>query len=124
MAVTPAIIALNASGIETAKKLAVALGAKVHGREGRVLEADVWFGNALDHVRDLFAAGVPIVGVCASGILIRAVAPLLNDKTAEAPVVSISDNGGVVVPHQYPKVRHRASALALQLLARAPLAWS
>ena len=98
MAVTPAIIALNASGIETAKKLAVALGAKVHGREGRVLEADVWFGNALDHVRDLFAAGVPIVGVCASGILIRAVAPLLNDKTAEAPVVSISDNGGVVVP--------------------------
>ena len=50
MAVTPAIIALNASGIETAKKLATALGAKVHGREGRVLEADVWFGNALDHV--------------------------------------------------------------------------
>jgi cobalt-precorrin 5A hydrolase/precorrin-3B C17-methyltransferase len=98
MAITPIVIALNASGIKTARKLATAIGAEVHGREGRVLEADAWFGNALDHIRDLFAAGVPIIGVCASGILIRAVAPLLNDKSVEPPVVSISDDGAVVVP--------------------------
>ena len=42
--------------------------------------------------------GVPVVGVCASGILIRAVAPLLSDKRAEPPVVSVSDDGAVVVP--------------------------
>jgi cobalt-precorrin 5A hydrolase / precorrin-3B C17-methyltransferase len=63
-----------------------------------VERADAWFANALDHARDLFAAGVPIVGVCASGILIRAVAPLLADKKAEPPVLSVSDDGAVVVP--------------------------
>ena len=98
MALKPVVIALNASGLATAQKVAKVLGAQVHGREGRVAQADAWFANALDHARDLFAAGVPIVGVCASGILIRAVAPLLVDKTTEPPVVSVSDDGSVVVP--------------------------
>ena len=98
MALKPVVIALNASGLVTAQKVAEVLGAQVHGREGRVNQADAWFANALDHARDLFAAGIPIVGVCASGILIRAVAPLLVDKTTEPPVVSVSDDGSVVVP--------------------------
>jgi len=63
-----------------------------------VERADAFFPNALDHARDLFAAGVPIVGVCASGILIRAVAPMLADKRAEPPVLSVSEDGSVVVP--------------------------
>ena len=98
MALTPVVLALNASGLATAQKVAAALGAQLHGREGRVAEADAFFANALDHARDLFTAGVPIVGVCASGILIRAVAPLLADKTTEPPVISVSDDGTVVVP--------------------------
>jgi len=98
MAVEPIVVALSASGEDVAHRVAAALGAKVHGREGRVGRADAFFGNALEHVRDLFAAGVPVVGVCASGILIRAVAPLLADKRAEPPVVSVSDDGAVVVP--------------------------
>ena len=98
MAVTPVVLALSRSGEDVAHRVAALLGAQVHGREGRVGKADAFFGNALDHARDLFAAGVPIVGVCASGILIRAVAPMLSDKRAEPPVVSVSDDGGVVVP--------------------------
>ncbi len=98
MAVTPVVLALSQSGADVAHKIAAHLGAQVHGREGRVDKADVYFANALDHARDLFAAGTPIVGVCASGILIRAVAPLLADKTTEPPVVSVSDDGAVVVP--------------------------
>ncbi len=98
MAVAPVVLALSRSGEPVAHKIAAALGAKVHGREGRVDQADAFFANALDHVRDLFAAGVPVIGVCASGILIRAVAPLLLDKTTEPPVVSVSDDGSVVVP--------------------------
>ena len=94
----PVVLALSRSGEPTAHKVAAALGAQVHGREGRVDQADAFFANALDHARDLFAAGVPIVGVCASGILIRAVAPLLADKTTEPPVISVSDDGAVVVP--------------------------
>ncbi len=98
MALTPVVVALSASGEAVAHRAAALIGAMVHGREGRVTKADAYFPNALDHVRDLFAAGVPIVGVCASGILIRAVAPLLADKTSEPPVVSVSDDGSVVVP--------------------------
>ena len=98
MAVKPVVLALSRSGEDVAHRVAGALGALVHGRVGRVDQADAFFDNALDHARDLFAAGVPIVGVCASGILIRAVAPLLSDKTAEPPVVSVADDGSVVVP--------------------------
>ncbi len=98
MAVKPVVLALSRSGEDTAHRVAGVLGAQVHGREGRVERADAFFPNALDHARDLFAAGVPVVGVCASGILIRAVAPLLADKTTEPPVISVSDDGAVVVP--------------------------
>ena len=98
MAVKPVVLALSRSGEGVAHRVAALLGAQVHGREGRVEKADAYFPNALEHARDLFAAGVPVVGVCASGILIRAVAPLLADKTNEPPVVSVSDDGGIVVP--------------------------
>ncbi len=92
------MIALNRAGEATAHRIAAHLGARVHGREGRVDRADAHFPNALTHVRDLFAASVPVIGVCASGILIRAVAPLLVDKTTEPPVLSVSDDGSVVIP--------------------------
>ena len=98
MAVTPVVLALSRSGEAVAHRVAAALGAPVHGRQGRVDRADAFFANALDHARDLFASGTPVVGVCASGILIRAVAPLLTDKRTEPPVVSVSDDGAVVVP--------------------------
>ncbi len=98
MAVEPVVICLNRAGETVARQVADLLGAQIHGREGRVDGADATFPNALEHVRDLFAAGVPVVGVCAAGILIRAVAPLLADKTSEPPVVAVSDDGAVVVP--------------------------
>ena len=44
------------------------------------------------------ATGVPIVGVCASGILIRALAPLLGDKRDEPPVLAVAEDGSAVVP--------------------------
>ncbi|MDP5361373.1 MAG: precorrin-3B C(17)-methyltransferase [Paracoccaceae bacterium] len=98
MALKPVVLALSRSGEATAHRVAKVLGAQVHGRAGRVDHADAFFPNALDHARDLFAAGIPIVGVCAAGILIRAVAPLLADKTSEPPVIAVSDDGAVVVP--------------------------
>ena len=98
MAVTPVVLCLNRSGEAVAHRIAGALGAQVHGREGRVDKADAFFPNALDHARDLFAAGTPIIGVCAAGILIRAVAPILADKRTEPPVVAVSDDGGVAIP--------------------------
>lgn len=98
MAVTPVVLCLNRSGETVAHRLAASLGAQVHGREGRVDKADAFFPNALDHARDLFAAGTPIIGVCAAGILIRAVAPILADKRTEPPVLAVSDDGSVAIP--------------------------
>jgi cobalt-precorrin 5A hydrolase / cobalt-factor III methyltransferase / precorrin-3B C17-methyltransferase len=98
LALDPVVICLSRSGELVAHRIAKALGLAVHGREGRVDQADAYFPDALDHVRGLFAAGVPVVGVCAAGILIRAVAPLLADKTTEPPVVAVPDDGSTVVP--------------------------
>ena len=98
MALNPVVLALSRSGEATAQRIAKAIGAQVHGREDRVDVADTYFANALEHAQSLFAAGTPIIGVCASGILIRGVAPLLADKRVEPPVISVSDDGGVVVP--------------------------
>lgn len=98
MAVTPAVLCISASGAETAQKIADLLEAPLHGRRGRVENADVFFPNVLDHARDLFAGGSPLIGVCAAGILIRAVAPLLADKRIEPPVLAVSEDGRSVVP--------------------------
>ena len=54
--------------------------------------ADVGFDETARHVRALFEAGRPIVGVCAAGILVRAVAPALDDKRAEPPLVAVSED--------------------------------
>ena len=98
MALTPVVLALSRSGEGTAHRIAAALGAPVHGRAGRVGQAALHFPDALAHVRDLFAAGHPVIGVCAAGILIRAVAPLLVDKRSEPPVIAVSDDGAHVIP--------------------------
>lgn len=98
MALDPVVMALSASGLPVARRVAAALGCALHGHAGRVEGCDAIFDDALTHARDLFAAGVPVVGVCASGILIRGVAPLLADKRVEPPVVAVSDDGAVVVP--------------------------
>ena len=117
----PVVIALNRAGEPTAHRIAAALGLAVHGREARVDRADALFPNALTHVRDLFAAGTPVIGVCAAGILVRAVAPLLADKTTEPPVLAVSDDGGVVVPllggHRGANRLAREIALALDAKA-------
>jgi cobalt-precorrin 5A hydrolase/precorrin-3B C17-methyltransferase len=91
-------MAVSGSGAAVARRVADALGVAMFGRSGRVAGADAVFDNALDFARDMFAAGRPVIGVCAGGILIRAVAPLLADKVSEPPVLSVSDDGSLVVP--------------------------
>lgn len=111
---TVAIIVPTAAALPTARRLQKALsGALVHGREGRVDGADVPFLDTATHVRDLFRQGQTIIGVCASGILIRALAPELHDKHAEPPVLAVALDGSVVVPLL--GGHHGANLLAVQL---------
>ena len=94
-----AVVAITAEGGALARRIADALGgAEVHGLRGRAADADVWFTETTGHVRELFEAGRSVVGVCASGILVRSVAPALADKRVEPPVVAVSDDGAFAVP--------------------------
>ncbi len=87
---SPVILTVTASGLATAKRVANALP------EAELCErADASFAEL---VRNLFADGRPVIGVCAAGVLIRCLAPLLSDKTSEPPVIAISDDGSAVVP--------------------------
>ncbi len=95
----PVFVALTQGGCELARRLAEALpGAEVHGLAGRVAGAELTFEAAAAHLCALFRAGRPIVGVCAAGILVRALAPLLADKGAEPPVLALAEDGSAVVP--------------------------
>ena len=109
-----AIIVLTAAALPTAQRIAAALpGASLHGLTGRVDGAAVTFSDTITHIRALFAAGTPIIGVCATGILIRAVAPLLNDKTTEPPVLAVAADGSTIIPLL--GGHHGANALAQRL---------
>jgi cobalt-precorrin 5A hydrolase/precorrin-3B C17-methyltransferase len=94
-----AIVVLGPSGMETARRAAAALpGATVHGLARRVADADTPFDDTTGHIRGLFEGGYAIVGVCAAGILIRALAPMLDDKRDEPPVIALAEDGSAVVP--------------------------
>ena len=93
-ALTPAIVTFSRAGAHVARMT----GHELHGLRGRVEAADVTFDDAMEHIAALFAAGRPVIGICAAGILIRAVAPLLADKRAEPPVIAVSEDGASFVP--------------------------
>jgi cobalt-precorrin 5A hydrolase / precorrin-3B C17-methyltransferase len=54
--------------------------------------------DTAETLRALFAAGRPIVALCAAGILIRILSSLLADKHAEPPVVAVAEDGSAAVP--------------------------
>jgi cobalt-precorrin 5A hydrolase/precorrin-3B C17-methyltransferase len=94
-----ALVVLGPGGLDLAARLKDVLpGSQIHGLKGRADGADIVFTEAMPHVAGLFRAGRPVVGICASGILIRAVAGLLSDKTAEPPVVAVAEDGSAAVP--------------------------
>ncbi|MBO0345587.1 precorrin-3B C(17)-methyltransferase [Roseibium sp. CAU 1637] len=99
MDAAPIIVVLNEAGLDTARKLEAAVpGAVLHGLAGRIRDADTLFNETIAHLQQLFKAGHPIIGICASGILIRSLAPLLSDKRKEPPVLAVSEDGASVVP--------------------------
>jgi cobalt-precorrin 5A hydrolase / cobalt-factor III methyltransferase / precorrin-3B C17-methyltransferase len=96
-----AIVILGPSAEDLARRIRALLpDAKLHAPAGRGIDADAVFepGHTADHLRALFAAGTPIIGLCATGILVRALAPLIADKRAEPPVVAVAEDGSVAVP--------------------------
>ncbi len=98
MTTPPAIVILGAGALDTARRIQARYpGAVVHGLASRV-EADVPFDELGAHLRELYARGLPIVALCAAGIVIRCVAPALADKGVEPPVLAVAEDGSAVVP--------------------------
>jgi cobalt-precorrin 5A hydrolase / precorrin-3B C17-methyltransferase len=99
---TPAaIILLGPSGLAVARRIAAALpGAELCGPSARFPAHSeiVRYQDFPSALRDLFTAGRAIVALCSSGIVIRILAPLLDDKWAEPAVVAVAEDGSAVVP--------------------------
>ncbi len=99
MNVAPAIIVLGQNSVSVARKIISVLpGATLYGLESRTSGVDVSFTNFGETLRELFVQGRPLIGICAAGILIRTLAPLLSDKRQEPPVLAVAEDGSAVVP--------------------------
>ena len=91
------IFIIGPSALSLAQKLKTNLGGLIHGPEG--LEGcDVHYEKATHAISTAFMFNHPIIGICASGILIRAVANRLKNKSVEPPVVAVAEDGASVVP--------------------------
>src|SRR5580658_6900568 len=98
-ALPAAIVALGSSGAALGRRVCGLLaGAELHGPRTAPGDWDQTYDRLMPHLAALFGAGRPIVGLCASGILIRALAPLLDDKREEPSVVALAEDGSVAVP--------------------------
>ena len=92
-----AIFVLGPSALPLAQSLKAALGGQIHGPEG-LAGCDYRFAQATQAMERVFREGQAVVGLCAAGILIRAIAPHLKDKSCEAPVVAVAEDGSSSVP--------------------------
>ena len=95
----PAIVILGQGSLATARKIAqVYPGALIHGLAGRVEGADQTYSEFGVTLRQLYQQGTPLIALCAAGIVIRTLAPLLLEKGEEPAVLAVAEDGSAVVP--------------------------
>ena len=99
------VFCLGKSALALAQKIAKHLNAELHGKAERMSpddsllpdeksnpEVDLIFTNAMEHLAALFSEGTAIIGVCASGILVRGVAGCLENKQNEPPLIAVAED--------------------------------
>lgn len=97
--ITPAIVILGQGSLATARSIQqVYSGALIHGLAGRVEGADQAYSEFGATLRQLYQQGTPIIALCAAGIVIRTLAPLLLEKGEEPAVLAVAEDGSAVVP--------------------------
>ncbi|MEO4016832.1 precorrin-3B C(17)-methyltransferase [Pseudomonas rossensis] len=95
----PAIVILGNGSLATARKIAQLYpGALIHGLAERVEGADRVYHEFGATLREFYQQDTPIIALCAAGIVIRILAPLLLEKGAEPPVLAVAEDGSAVVP--------------------------
>lgn len=95
----PAIVILGKGALATARRIQQLYPqALIYGLAGRVEDGDrsyLEFGATL---RQLYQQDTPIIALCAAGIVIRTLAPVLLEKGVEPPVLAVAEDGSAVVP--------------------------
>ena len=95
----PAIVILGNGSLATARRIQQRYpDAVIHGLAGRVDGADHDYQEFGATLRELYQQDTPIIALCAAGIVIRTLAPLLLEKGAEPPVLAVAEDGSAVVP--------------------------
>ena len=110
--VKPVIFILGVSALPLAQQLKTELHGEIHTPDC-VSGGDETYAKATAHLVKIFKEGRTIIGLCASGILIRAVAPHLSDKRGEPPVLAVAEDGTSVIPLL--GGHHGANTLAQQI---------
>lgn len=110
----PVIFILGSSALPLAKNLENLLQGEIHAPHG-VEGGNVAYDKATAHLGKLFQQGHTIIGLCASGILIRGLASHLGDKRSEPPVIAVAEDGSSIVPLL--GGHHGANSLAKQIAA-------
>ncbi len=83
------IIALTSQGLLLAEKLSASLK-----------NASIWFKPHPfgQKVQDAFLAGEKLIFICATGIVVRTLAPVLQNKFQDPPVLVMDEMGKFVIP--------------------------
>ncbi len=95
----PAIVILGKGALATARRIQQLYPhALIHGLAERVEGADRAYSEFGATLRQLYQQDTPIIALCAAGIVIRTLAPVLLEKGAEPPVLAVAEDGSAVVP--------------------------
>ena len=95
----PAIVILGNGSLSTAQRIQQCYPeALIYGLTGRVEGADRGYSDFGATLRELYQQDTPIIALCAAGIVIRTLAPLLLEKGAEPPVLAVAEDASAVVP--------------------------
>ncbi|AZE82032.1 putative precorrin-4 hydrolase [Pseudomonas orientalis] len=96
---SPAIVILGQGSLATARRIQQRYpAAQIHGLTGRVDGADQGYSEFGATLRQLYQQGTPLIALCAAGIVIRTLAPLLLEKGEEPAVLAVAEDGSAVVP--------------------------
>lgn len=95
----PAIVILGKGALATARRIQrLYPQALIYGLAGRVEDADRSYSEFGATLRQLYQQDTPIIALCAVGIVIRTLAPVLLEKGVEPPVLAVAEDGSAVVP--------------------------
>ena len=95
----PAIVIQGTGSLNTARRIQQRYPeALIYGLAERVDGADRVYSDFGATLRQLYQQDTPIIALCAAGIVIRTLAPLLLEKGAEPPVLAVAEDASAVVP--------------------------